>query len=350
MSSVLTSAPPGWELDEQAFLQKLPYPVTKTNLKGVYAGVAPPDDFDPNTASPSELIKNGILWRRPTAADPPALRAAWDKVFSRKWLAKDRVVPVLEPQLGRRHNLRKPLRKVSDTNYLGGAWSGAFADSGGPYTGCIGYWVIPTVSKASEPQSSPGSYDASVGIAYDSSSWVGIDGADITVTSNDVLQAGVQQYVDTKGNAHYVAWYEWYGPVGPPPAYVDQVNITSVPVSPGHEVYVSVQYVSKTAGSIYFGNITTGLHFSITLAPPSGATFAGNTVEWIMEDPDGGEDYGTALAKFTPVVFTNAIACTAAGGTNNPASDNTCNIETTGSKVLTKVTTGTDTLTIDFIG
>ena len=42
--------------------------------------------------------------------------------------------------------------------------------------------------------------------------------------------------------------------------------------------------------------------------------------------------------------------CTAAGGTNNPASDNTCNIETTSNKVLTKVTTGTDALTIDFIG
>jgi hypothetical protein len=67
--------------DEEAFLQKLPYPVTPTNLKGAYAGVAPPDDFDPNTASPSELIKNGILWRRPTAADPPALREAWHRVF-----------------------------------------------------------------------------------------------------------------------------------------------------------------------------------------------------------------------------------------------------------------------------
>jgi hypothetical protein len=350
MSSTPTSAMPGWEFDEQAFLQKIPYPVTATNLKGAYAGDAPPEDFDPNTASATELIRNGILWRRPTATDPAALRAAWDKAFSRKWLAKDRVIPVLEPQVGRKHILRKPLRKISDGDYLGYAWSGSFADSGGPYIGCIGYWKVPTVSKASEPPSGPGSYDATVGIAYDSSSWVGIDGADFTITSNDVLQAGVEQYVDTKGNAHYLAWYEWYGPVGPPPAYVDQVNITSVPVNPGDEVVAYINYVSKTAGSIYFGNITTGKHFSLTLAPPSGATFAGNTVEWIMEDPDGGESDETALAKFTPVVFTDAIACTAAGGANNPAGDNTCNIETTGGKVLTKVTAGADTLTIDFIG
>ncbi|HEY6347446.1 MAG TPA: G1 family glutamic endopeptidase [Bryobacteraceae bacterium] len=344
MSSTPTSGAPGWEFDEQAFLQKLPYRVTPTNLKGVYAGVAPPDDFDPNTASPSELIKNGILWRRPTDADSPALRAAWQKVFSRKWLAKDRIVPVLEPQVGKRHILRKPLKKVTDTNYLSGAWAGGFTSSGGPYSGIVAYWDVPTVSKASEPASSVGPYP------YDSSSWIGIDGAGFTVVSDDVLQAGVQQYVDSLGNAHYVAWYEWYGPVGPPPAYVDQVNITSVPVSPGNQIYVSVQYVGKTAGSIYLGNITTGLHFSITLAPPSGATFSGNTVEWIMEDPDGGEDYGTSLAKFTPVVFTSAVACTAAGGTNNPSSDNTCNIETTGGKVLTKVALGNDTVTIDFIG
>ena len=351
MSRTPTSTVPRWEFDEQAFLQKIPYPVTPTNLKGAYAGVAPPDDFDPNTASPSELIKNGILWRRPTATDPPALRAAWDKAFSRKWLAKDRVVPVLEPQVGRKRILKqRPLKKAIDGSYLGGAWSGAFADSGGPYSGCIGYWVVPTVSKAAEPKSGPLSYDATLGIAYDSSSWVGIDGANFTITSNDVLQAGVEQYVDTKGKAHYVAWYEWFGPVGPPPAYVDQVNITSVSVSPGDEVVVYVNYVSKTAGQFYFGNLTTGLHFSLTLAPPKGATFAGNTVEWIMEDPDGGEASETALVKFTPVVFTNAIACTAAGGTNNPASDNTCNIQTTGGKVLTKVTTGTDKLTIDFIG
>jgi hypothetical protein len=118
-------------LDEEAFLQKIPYPVTPTNLKGVYAGVAPPDDFDPNTASQSDLLKNGTLWRRPTAADPPSLRAVWQKVFSRKWLAQDRVMPVMEPQVGRVHILKRAPRKVGDMNYLGGAWAGAATFSGG---------------------------------------------------------------------------------------------------------------------------------------------------------------------------------------------------------------------------
>jgi hypothetical protein len=256
----------------------------------------------------------------------------------------------LEPQVGRKHFLRQKPKKLSEANYVNGAWAGAATASGGPYSGVIGYWYVPTVSKASEPQSSAPSYDSGHGIAYDSSSWVGIDGFDVTVASNDVLQAGVEQYVDTSGKAHYVAWYEWYGPVGPPPAYVDQTNITNLPVSPGNEIYVSVQYVSKTAGSIYIANVTTGQHFSLTLAPPPGATFSGNTVEWIVEDPDGGEGTNTALAKFSQVQFTNAIACTAAGGTNNPENDDTCNIETNGGKILTKVILGSNTVTVDFIG
>lgn len=350
MSSTGRPSPIQGPFDEKEFLQKLPYPVTSTSLKGVYVGTAPPESFDPNTATAAELVKNGILWRRPTPTNDPALKAAWDKVFSRKWLAADRIVPEFEPQVGRKHILRQALKKQKEGNYLGGAWAGAATASGGPFSGVIGYWHVPTVSKASEPQSSSPSYDSGHGIAYDSSSWIGLDGFDVTVVSNDVLQAGVEQYVDTSGKAHYVAWYEWYGPIGPPPAYVDQTNIANFPVNPGDEIYVSVQYVGKTAGSIYFGNVTTGKHTSFTLSPPSGATFSGNTVEWIVEDPDGGESTNTALAKFTPVEFTSAIACTAAGGTNNPQNDDTCNIETLSNKVLTKVTLGSYTVTVDFIG
>lgn len=351
MSSSATTRPKiDWTLNEKEFLDKLPYAVTPTSLKGVYAVNAPPAGFDLNRATAAELVKQGVLWRRPTPSDPPGVQQAWQKFASREWSAQDRIVPVLEPQIGRTHNLRQPLKKVTENNYLNGAWSGAATASGGPYNGILGYWYIPTVSKASEPASSAPSYDSTVGIAYDSSSWVGIDGFDITVTSNDVLQAGIEQYVDTSGKAHCVAWYEWYGPIGPPPAYVNQTNILNFPVAPGNEVYVLVQYVSKTAGSISMANVTTGQHFSITLAPPPGATFSGNTVEWIVEDPDGGEGTNTALAKFTQVQFTSAIACTAAGGFNNPQNDDTCNIETNGGKVLTKVALASDTVTIDFIG
>jgi Peptidase A4 family len=349
MSGTPTSKLTDWVFDEQAFLKKIPYPLTPTNLKGAYAGTAPSDDFDPNTASAAELVKNGILWRRPTESDHPAHRALWKKVFSRKWLAKDRITPVLEPQVGKRHDLRTAPRKISDGSFLTYSWAGAATSSGGPYGGVAANWIVPTVSKPSEPASSAPSYDSSHGVGWDSSSWCGIDGYFV---SNDVLQAGVQQYIQVPSNkAVYVAWYEWYGPIGPPPAYVDQVNIGGFPVKPGDELFVYVSYVGKTSGSIYFGNNTTGQHVSLTLAPPTGVSFNGSTVEWIMEDPDGGEQTNTALAKFTPVVFTSAIACNASGVVvNNPQTDDTVNIETTGGKVLTSVTLGNDTATIDFIG
>ncbi len=339
--------PSQWNFDEPAFLAKIPYPVTRTTMEGVFSANAPPDSFNPNTASETDLIKNGILWRRPTATDNPALKQAWDKVFSRKWLAADRIIPIMEPQVGRKRVLNKTSKKATNGTYLFPGWSGAVATTGAPFTGAIGYWYVPTVSKAPESPSSPPSYDSTIGVAYDSSSWIGLDGFLVT---NDVLQAGIEQSIDTKGNPHYVAWYEWYGPIGPPPAYVDQVNITNLPISPGNEIYVSVQYVGKTGGSIYLGNVTTGKHFSITIAPPSGASFSGNSAEWIMEDPDGGEATNTSLARFTPVTFTSALACSASGTVYNPESQNICNIQANNGKVLTSTTVGQNTATISFTG
>jgi Peptidase A4 family len=109
-------------------------------------------------------------------------------------------------------------------------------------------------------------------------------------------------------------------------------------------------YIGNTAGSISFANATTGQHFSITLAPPPGATFNGSSCEWIMEAPDGGEPI-SSLPRFTPVIFTGGIAC-APGATAVmiPGNADTLNIETVEGKVLTAVTVNGETATITFIG
>jgi hypothetical protein len=355
------NAPTGLIFDEAAFRQKIAYPLVASNLEGVYTSPAPPDGFDPNTASAADLVKNGLLWGRPGPNDNPALIEAWNKVFSRQWPATDRVTPTFEPQPGKTHQLRKPLVKQKDGNYVGGVWSGA-GIIGGPWTGLIGFWNIPTVSKA--PQAgTPG---------WDSSSWIGIDGFNI---SNDVLQVGIQQSVSSGGSASYVAWYEWYVPppasvppgtpvdsngyplswVGPKGKYqyIYQTNF-SIPVTAGQQVYCSVQYVGKTGGSIYFANETTGKNTSITVAPPPGAAFNGDTVEWIMEDPNGGEP-NVALAKFTPVEFTSAIACNGSifgsppATIGNPDTGSTTNIETSNGTIITKSSVGSFSVTIDFV-
>ena len=325
--------------DDAAFVKKLPFTLTRTNLKGVYSNPAPPDDFNPLTATQADLTRQGLLWRKPTESDPPEVQKAWNTFFSHKWLAAKRIVPQLEPQIGVSHNLKKLPVKQSDGSYLGGVWSGAGSNKGS-WTSIIGYWTIPTVSKPSEAQGEEG--------GWNSSSWLGLDGM---FTSNDVLQAGIQQKVSASGVASYIAWFEWYAPQeSTSPPYIWQTNIPNFPVKPGQQVYCSVQYSGKTAGVISFANETTGEHFSITLAPPPGATFNGSSYEWIMEAPDGGEPI-SALPKFTPVTFTSALACsvgfTAVG---NPAVADTMSIETTSGKVLTSVSVGTDTTTIKFIG
>jgi hypothetical protein len=111
-----------------------------------------------------------------------------------------------------------------------------------------------------------------------------------------------------------------------------------------------VQYVNNnTAGAIYFANDATGQHFSITLAPPPGASFNGGSCEWIVEAPDGGEPI-SSLPKFSPVTFTSALACGPNNAVANPQTGDILNITNTSGKVLTATTVGPDTATIKFVG
>jgi hypothetical protein len=336
--------PMGFSHEVESFRGRIPYQLLPTNLKGAYTTPAPPEGFNPNAASQSDLMKHGLMWRKPTPSDPPELRAAWEKFFSRKWLAKDRIIPESHPQLGVTHNYRGAAPKLQkDSTYTGQVWAGAGTKTG-KWTSIIGYWKIPTVSVPPEVQGTEG--------GWNSSSWLGLDGF---FFSNDVLQAGVQQKVVwipflNIGIPIYVAWYEWFAPPqANSPGYIYQTNIANFPVKPGDEVYCSVQYNGTTSGSISFANDTTGQHFSITLAPPPGANFNGQSCEWIMEAPDGGEPT-SSLPRFTPVTFTSALACGPNNAVANPKSGDIMNIATTGGNILTSTSVDTDTVTISFVG
>jgi hypothetical protein len=143
--------------------------------------------------------------RRPSAGqDSPEVMAAWNKVFSRKWLPQDRIVPHLQPKVGVTHMMRAAVK--TNTAYTGNNWGGGVVK--GNWVSAFGSWVVPTVIKPSEPQGAEG--------GWNSASWVGIDGANTTdgkYSSNDVLQAGVEQRVDGSGNASYTAWFEWFAPI-----------------------------------------------------------------------------------------------------------------------------------------
>jgi hypothetical protein len=133
------------------------------------------------------------------------------------------------------------------------------------------------------------------------------------------------------------------------PVYVWQVDITSFAVHPGDTVQCTVKYIGKSAGQITFVNQTAAPRspFTITLTPPPGATFDGNTAEWIMEAPDGG--YPTsALPKFTPVGFTGA-QCGNGTMSGNPKGGDIFNVVYNG-KTLTAVTLASDAVNITFQG
>jgi len=186
---------------QDRFRKQLPYEVIPTNLPGAFTSPALPESLDVRTASSASLVKHGILLQRPGKGDPPGVLKAWERVFSRKWLAQNRIVPQLAPQFGRTHRLRRATK--TDAGFTSNNWAGGTIQ--GQWITCVGTWAIPTVSEPREPQGQEG--------GWNSSSWVGIDGA---YGSNDVLQAGVEQRVDGSGNASYVAWFEWFtnGQVG----------------------------------------------------------------------------------------------------------------------------------------
>jgi hypothetical protein len=325
---------------EAAFTKQFPFPLTPTNIPGAYATPAWPDDLDVHNASAATLLKHGILWRRPEAGDDAEAVALWKNFFSRPWSAKDRIVPHLEPQPGRTHvpvGLQKTDAGFNTNNWAGGVLRGNFVSA-------FGTWLIPTVSKPTEPQGNEG--------GWNSSSWVGVDGFNVTglISSNDVLQAGIEQRVDAQGNASYIAWYEWFAPAqtGSPP-YIFQTNIPNFPVRPGQSINCSVQYLSNhQAGQITLANGSTGKSFSLILAPPPGANFSGNCIEWIMEAPDTGYP-NSALPKFTPVRFNPAFGCNAQGNPTTAVSGDTVNIKN-GTTIVTSVQLAPSLVTIDFLG
>ena len=132
------------------------------------------------------------------------------------------------------------------------------------------------------------------------------------------------------------------------PGYRLQTNITNLPVSPGDTVSCSVAYVSNnTAGALTFSNVTTGKHFSITIAPPPGATFDGNCAEWIAETP-GFNNALSSLAKFTNINF-SGCTCQGPNTSGNPKNGDSTTIVRSG-KSLTAETLALDAVTITFQG
>jgi hypothetical protein len=313
-------------LDAKA-LQKLPLNLMPTNLEGVHSFFPPPKGTDLTKADRGTLLKHGVWMRRPDPDREPKLFAMWHRYVTQIWTEENFVPPVFEVSNDIPHNLKGTLTPVEGGYASSGGWSGVVAV--GKWVGAMGMWKVPKVSVPSTP--------AGVSGVWQSSSWVGLDGAGAAgvipgTTTTDVLQTGVSHNIGASSGGQllppaYYAWYEWvvdnYMSVESQFPYVLPIIITSATVSAGDEISAIVQYIHlmgdnianplPTAGPYHFGgvmltNVTTGKPIvNLPLLPPTGASFAGDSAEWIVECPAAFER-GT-LPNFSSVNFRSAAAC-----------------------------------------
>ncbi len=306
-------------------------PISQTNVAGVQAiRLVPPDG---QKQAHAQSIASELL-AGPLAGQEARVSGLRKRITEAEWPVDARILPQLSPQVGVTHPLT-PRDKTQDAAFTSNNWAGSTIK--GTWAHAVGIWRVPTVTR---PSSAPGTDGG-----WDSSSWIGIDG---TYGSNDVLQAGVQQSVAADGSTTYVAWYEWFAPqVNGSPDYIFQTNIDNMPVQPGDEVFVGVHY-QNGQGFVMFGNVTRGRYFSIQLAAPPGATFGGNSVEWIVEAPNAGEP-GTALPRFTELDFSAATGSDANGTTGaDPQNGDSTEIVAFG-RPLTDVTLGMDSVKVRYL-
>ena len=106
----------------------------------------------------------------------------------------------------------------------------------------------------------------------------------------------------------------------PNPAYLDITTISNFPVRPADTMIAAVLYSDDlSAGYVALGNLTTGDHFAITLAPPPAADISGSSMEWIME-AEGIDNKPPSMPQFLkPVVFASAAGCGPNNAVGNPA-------------------------------
>ena len=299
--------------------EKLPYNLIPTNLNGVSSFVPPPKGTDLTKADRGTLLKHGLWMRRPDPDREPKLFAMWHRYVTEIWTEENFVPPVFEVTKDTPHNLRGG-RRQTDGSYTSFSWSGVVVV--GQWVGAMGMWQIPKVWKPNTP--------AGPSKVWQSSSWVGLDGAGGLIpgtTTTDVLQTGISQNVGPlpflkEPQPTYYAWYEWFVTdlsVSDQFPYVYPVNITSPRVHPGNEISAIVQYVKHQdddpanplppAGPYHFGavmltDVTSGKPIcNLALKPPTGATFTGDSAEWIMECGS------QTMPSFSSVTFRSAGAC-----------------------------------------
>jgi hypothetical protein len=252
----------------------------------------PPADFKPLEAEERVLAAHGF----PVRPTDPELLKRWEAALSRPFHV---IEPTFRSMDYKRRRLPTALGRSEHAVETTDIWSGAVvhAPRDDPFRWVEGTWTVPD---AVPP------YDASDGVWYSASTWVGIDGID---GSGDVLQAGCDSDVMRFWGASIKQvnpWWEWY-PAG-------SFWISNLSVSQGDTMscVICVTEGSTTSAQIFLRNLTTGHAATFVATAPNGTSLAGNSAEWIVERLE--VDTSTPeLARFGEVYFNDAHAGTVGG-------------------------------------
>lgn len=267
-----------------------------TNLAGATTIAAPPEGFDPLTASDDRLADYGFP-PRPDKTSMPTEYANWARAMA---ASKTRIIPHLEQSsifhgpavLTSKSNSEKegPLQSYN--------WSGYVDSSGAKSYGSSSFYYVE--SSMIVPFAQPAG-NTCTGIWDYAYSWVGIDGNE---GSNDILQGGIEfDALCSLGvvATYYSAFYEWY-----PGA---EVHITNFPIAPGDDIFMNVWHTSSTQAQVYIYSYNTAMAVQVGFSAPAGTKLTGNTAEWITERPNlNGQR--TTLTNYLDQLFYGSYAVT----------------------------------------
>ncbi len=165
-------------------------------------------------------------------------------------------------------------------------WAG-YALSLETYTSASFSWTVPTAAYVNYP-GAPSFEDSTI--------WVGIGG----FGSNDLIQLGTEQRVDSMGNATYQAWYELL------PATEQVLPPGQYPVSPGDVMSASLTCPTCTVNVAGTWTLTmTNSTKNWTWTQDFTYKSAIGSAEWVVEAPTFNPGGIAALPNFGTLNFTN---------------------------------------------
>lgn len=182
----------------------------------------------------------------------------------------------------------------ASTIYDSSNWSG-YVSIGSNFTEISGSWTVPNISSAGNQQ-----------ISSDAA-WIGIGG----VTSNDLIQAGTVDSIDSNGNTYYFAFFELL------PNYA--TVIPKINLAPGDNMNISIQEINSSLNEweISIDDLTQNEIYNTTVYYNS----TNSSAEWIEEDPTNANGNLYSLPDFNQVEFSNCLAV------NNNISVNLANLK-----------------------